>query len=111
MANLQERVQTGYPERIRSLEVRVMEMEAVLKGIADEIGDLRALLQTCVSRENEQAPRLLAGDPLGGPRLPSAEGEHAGEEVAEAEMMALIMQPDGTLKQERRYKSDYVITR
>ncbi len=112
IANVQGRTQTGYPDRIRSLELRVVEMEAVLKGIADEIEDLQTLVKSCVSRENEPAPRLLVEDPEAAPRAQSAECRDAvEEEVPLAETMVMIMQPDGTLKQERRYKSDYVVTR
>ncbi|MEN6516968.1 MAG: hypothetical protein ABFC38_02105 [Methanospirillum sp.] len=120
--------------RIGALERRVRELEAVVKGLTEEVLDLKALtLKLAKTAERHEgpapvragtgrtveppssAPTILvrprnAGklSPLpASPSRPLAVPEPAP--AIPAGEMDLIMQPDGTIKPELRHKNEYII--
>lgn len=127
----------GEDVRIGALERRVRELEAVVKGLTEEVLDLKALtLKMAKSAERPEgatavrarggraaveppapapAPTILVRprnaeklEPL--PSSPSrllASAEPAP--VVSAEEMDLIMQTDGTIKPELRRKNEYIV--
>ncbi|MEN6342218.1 MAG: hypothetical protein ABFC89_06615 [Methanospirillum sp.] len=129
---------TPIPEdaRIGALERRVRELEAVVKGLTEEVLDLKALtLKLAKTSERHEvpaphragtgrtveppssAPTILvrprnAGKlsplPASQPR-PVAVAEPAPAPALPAGEMDLIMQPDGTIKPELRRKNEYII--
>lgn len=96
-------------DRIAELESKVRELEALTRGLTDEMLDLKSIVMKLNSRveERKQAaprPSVMAASRK---EAPAAEAtKDAGKEGASMEM---IMQPDGTLKPERRTTSDYII--
>jgi hypothetical protein len=96
-------------DRIRGLETRLMTIEATLKGLNEEIHDLRSWVTKYNTAER---PILL---PTGGSSVPVAVSAEAVVSVKQAETpaaraeMELIMQPDGTLKPEKRASSRFII--
>jgi hypothetical protein len=121
--------------RIGALERRVRELEAVVKGLTEEVLDLKALtLKMAKSAERHDGPApvragsgrtieppssaptilvrprnagKLAPLPASSSRTPPAPAEPAP--AIPAGEMDLIMQPDGTIKPELRRKNEYII--
>jgi len=91
-------------DRVNELEKKVREMEALIKGLTNELLDLKSIVERMSSRMEEKRPVVtrpqgrVAVSPKGQP----GEGADEGE-------LARIMQPDGTMKEERRKDSDYII--
>jgi len=89
-------------DRVNELEKKVREMEALIKGLTNELLDLKSIVERMNSRMEEKRPPVVAR-----PRVNvSQKGEPAP--VDEGEIVR-IMQPDGTMKEERRKDSDYII--
>jgi len=122
--------------RVGTLERRVRELEAVVKGLTEEVLDLKALtLKLAKTSERHEvpappragtgrtveppssAPTILvrprnAGklSPLPAPQpRPMAVAEPTPAPALPAGEMDLIMQPDGTIKPELRHKNEYII--
>ncbi len=124
--------------RIGTLERRVRELEAVVKGLTEEVLDLKALtlkLAKTAERFEGQATTTRPGTgrasatttpPSSGPTVlvrprnaeklapmpssPSRQPPAADPAPAvSTEGMDLIMQPDGTIKPELRHKNEYII--
>jgi hypothetical protein len=120
--------------RIGTLERRVRELEAVVKGLTEEVLDLKALtLKLAKTAERHEAPGAARTGPGRTVEPPSSaptvlvRPRNAGKlaplpaftsrppAVAEpvpelpAGEMDLIMQPDGTIKPELRRKNEYII--
>lgn len=104
-------------ERVRALEGRLLQMEATLKGLHEEITDLRSAVMKYTARPEERPQIIQPEIPLSAPatrmplmapdaQVPSASVVSSPPTKAALEM---IMQPDGTLKPERRSGSGYVI--
>jgi hypothetical protein len=121
--------------RIGTLERRVRELEAVVKGLTEEVLDLKALtLKMAKTAERHDGPApvragsgrtieppssaptilvrprnvgKLAPLPASPSRPPQAPPEPAP--AIPAGEMDLIMQPDGTIKPELRRKNEYII--
>jgi uncharacterized coiled-coil protein SlyX len=91
-------------ERVNELEKKVREMEALIKGLTNELLDLKSIVERMNSRMEEKRPPVTARPP--GRVSISQRGEPAP--VDEGELVR-IMQPDGTMKEERRKDSDYII--
>ena len=106
-------------ERVTVLERKIKEMEALLKGLTDELLDLKSVAMR-LSKSEERRTEMRAMKPAsgqqstiimqkktapvqGGMRIPQPAPEK------EPEKMDMIMQPDGTLKPERRKSSDYIV--
>src|SRR5665647_432455 len=120
--------------RIGALERRVRELEAVVKGLTEEVLDLKALtLKLAKTAERHEGPSPTRAGPGRTVEPPSSSPtvlvrpRNAGkltplppspsrtQVVAEpapaipAGEMDLIMQPDGTIKPELRRKNEYII--
>jgi hypothetical protein len=98
------RVPQPVNDRVNELEKKVREMEALIKGLTNELLDLKSIVERMNSRMEEKRPPVMAR-PSGRVAV-SQKGE--GAPVDEGEL-ARIMQPDGTMKEERRKDSDYII--
>jgi len=114
----------GGGDRISSLEAKVSELEATVKALTAEMLDQKAVVDT-LSRATEarrphtvralhptQAPRPRETVERRAPPPPSNRAapspRTAWAEDTEEEM-DLIMQNDGTLRKEKREKSDYIV--
>jgi hypothetical protein len=104
-------------DRVRVLEGRLMQMEATLKGIHEEITDLRSIIDKYNARQEEPPQIALSESPLSAsparmPLMAPDAGYLPASVVTSPPARAsleMIMQPDGTLKPERRSGSGYVI--
>ncbi|HMK16150.1 MAG TPA: hypothetical protein VK450_04445 [Methanomicrobiales archaeon] len=100
------RVPQPVNDRVSELEKKVREMEALIKGLTNELLDLKSIVERMSSRMEEKRPVMtrppgrVAVSPKGQPgeAAPADEGE-----------LVRIMQPDGTMKEERRKDSDYIV--
>jgi hypothetical protein len=91
-------------ERIAELEGKVKELEALTRGLTDEMLDLKSIVMKLNTRAEE---RRVVVQPRAVPA--PAKKESAAPAEAEGASLEMIMQPDGTLKPERRTSSDYII--
>ena len=98
-------------ERISALEKKGRELEAMVKGLTDELLDLKSIvmrlnkIKEMSSQTAGQAATGAAGSTVIIPKRPPV----VKAAPAEPEKMDMIMQTDGTLKPERRKSSDYII--
>jgi uncharacterized coiled-coil protein SlyX len=94
-------------DRVNELEKKVREMEALIKGLTNELLDLKSIVERMNSRMEEKRPPVMARPPG---RLTISQRGQPGEAapVDEGELVR-IMQPDGTMKEERRKDSDYIV--
>jgi TolA-binding protein len=131
---VQPLVQPQDDNRVAALEQRVRDLEAVVKGLIEEILDMKAMTQKIYKVAEEQAPRLqqtqrsrpaaastVMVHPRNAGRLNESAPVHPEKQIiasalsrqapAEepARAMDLIMQPDGTLKHEVRTSRDYIV--
>jgi uncharacterized coiled-coil protein SlyX len=83
-------------DRVNELEKKVREMEALIKGLTNELLDLKSIVERMNSRM-ERPPGRVSVSQRGEP-APVDEGE-----------LVRIMQSDGTMKEERRKDSDYIV--
>ncbi|WP_292365973.1 MULTISPECIES: DUF7518 family protein [unclassified Methanoculleus] len=118
-------------ERLRDLERKVRELEALVKGLTEEILDVKSVAMK-LSRDVEErrkkpvvaaekkAEATLQTEPRAGaespparaaePRSPARPAEkHPATPAPEDEDLELIMQNDGTLKPEPRRTSEYIV--
>lgn len=115
-------------DRIAALEKKMREMEALVKGLTQELLDLKSVTMKMSKQTDERSRQELrrpvvqqGGQPQAAPSsAPSASGStvirpkgsrqpEAPQAPAEPEM-DLIMQPDGTMKLEpRRGDKDYIV--
>jgi uncharacterized coiled-coil protein SlyX len=98
------RMQQPVNDRVNELEKKVREMEALIKGLTNELLDLKSIVERMNSRMEEKRPPVTTRQ--AGRVSVSQRGEAAP--VNEGELVR-IMQPDGTMKEERRKDSDYII--
>jgi uncharacterized coiled-coil protein SlyX len=98
------RVPQPVNDRVSELEKKVREMEALIKGLTNELLDLKSVVERMNSRMEEKRPQVMTR--TAGRVTVSQKGE--GAPVDEGELVR-IMQPDGTMKEERRKDSDYII--
>jgi uncharacterized coiled-coil protein SlyX len=97
------RVQQPVNDRVSELEKKVREMEALIKGLTNELLDLKSVVERMTSRMEEKRPPVITRQ---AGRVSVSQKEAAP--VNEGELVR-IMQPDGTMKEERRKDSDYII--
>ena len=109
-----ESLSTATPEeRIAVLEKKVREMEAMVKGLTDELLDLKSIAMR-LNKVNEERRAELKMTRPAAPGAPSTVVVPKRPVVPQAaapepEKMEMIMQTDGTLKPERRQSSDYIV--
>jgi hypothetical protein len=114
-----DKAQQVADERIRDLENKIREMEALMKGLTEELLDLKSIVMKIHTKEEERRavvpmpPRASAPPAPVRPRsaVPPMQPQRQAQqsEVKDARELELIMQPDGTLKPERRSQSDYIV--
>jgi hypothetical protein len=107
-------------ERISALEKKVRDQDALIKGLTEEFLDLKSITMR-LNKFSEQRPEVKVNRPQ-----TAAAGGGTGTVVVakrpvpttaarvppppEPEKMEMIMQPDGTLKPEKRMvSSDYIV--
>ncbi|HOI58600.1 MULTISPECIES: hypothetical protein [unclassified Methanoculleus] len=119
-------------ERLQALERKVRDLEALVKGLMEEVLDLKSVAMK-LSRETEERRRRpvaaeerkaattlraepragaepAAPSPTAAPRTPARPVEKQPEAPApDVGEMDLIMQNDGTLKPEPRRSSEYIV--
>lgn len=91
-------------ERIEELEAKVRELEALTRGLTDEMLDLKSIVMKMVARSEERRvpPPVRTSpstNPKGAPAQQSTEGKN----------LELIMQTDGTLKPEPRTSERLIV--
>jgi len=109
---------TGVPEdRIVTLEKKVRDLDALVKGLVDEFLDFKAVAMKLARDEGERSREELKRTPVQGTASPSSAAPSESNTVirqkgtrpadvpaAPAEpTMVRIMQTDGTMKMEARY--------
>ena len=116
-------------ERLRELERKVRELEALVKGLTEEVLDLKSVTMKLsreaeerrvkqVATEGRKAGATLQAEPRAAveprvaavPREPArpTEKQRTAADRSDANM-ELIMQNDGTLKPEPRRSSEYIV--
>jgi hypothetical protein len=107
-------------DRVASLEKKMRDMEALVRGLTEELLDLKSItMRMNKAREEPRPDRSMSKAPTaaaGGqstvvvPRKPASPPQvRAPAAPVEPEKMDMIMQPDGTLKPEKRQSSDYIV--
>jgi hypothetical protein len=109
-------------ERVAALEKKMRELEALVKGLTEELLDLKSIAMRLSKASEERRaelrmPRQAAAAPAAGPQLTVQKKpaitvgapRTAPPPPPEPEKMEMIMQPDGTLKPEKRKSSDYIV--
>jgi len=94
-------------DRVNELEKKVREMEALIKGLTNELLDLKSIVERMNSRMEEKRPPVMQRQ--AGGRLTVTRGGQPEPAPAEQGEMVRIMQSDGTMKEERRKDSDYIV--
>lgn len=91
-------------ERVEELEAKVRELEALTRGLTDEMLDLKSIVMKLSARADERRVPPPIRTPIAtGQKDQPAQGR-AGEKNLE-----LIMQADGTLKPEPRTNESLII--
>jgi hypothetical protein len=118
-------------DRIAALEKKMREMEALVKGLTQELLDLKSVTMKMSKQTDERSRQELKRAPIvqqSGPQpvaAPSAAPSTGGSTVIRPKgkapeapaappepIMDMIMQPDGTMKLEpRRGDKDYIVAR
>ncbi len=94
-------------DRVTELENKVREMEALIKGLTNELLDLKSIVERLNSRMEEKRPPVMVR-PQGRTTV-TARGQPGQAPPVDEGEMARIMQQDGTMKEERRKDSDYIV--
>jgi hypothetical protein len=93
-------------ERIAELEGKVRELEALTRGLTDEMLDLKSIVMKMSTRAEER--RVVVQQRAAAPAKKEGAAPVSAEAM-EGTSLEMIMQQDGTLKPERRTSSDYII--
>lgn len=116
-------------DRIAALEKKMKEMEALVKGLTQELLDLKSVAMKMSKQTEErarqelrrapaaqqpapqqQAPAPAPAPAMGGSTVIRPKGRAAEQQAPPEPVMDWIMQPDGTMKQEpRRGDKDYIV--
>jgi hypothetical protein len=108
---------SSYEERIERLERRAAEMDALLKGLTDEMLDMKAVVMK-MKKDQRPAPVIQAVSPPAPSRNKTSrpeDSESGRESMASTpvqpprEKVTLKMQPDGTLAPVRDIGEDIII--
>jgi hypothetical protein len=92
-------------DRVNELENKVREMEALIKGLTNELLDLKSIVERMNSRMEEKRPPVMARP---GGRVTISQRGQEGAPAEEGEL-ARIMQTDGTMKEERRKEAGVIV--
>ena len=101
-------------ERVRLLERKMVDMDALVKGLTDEVLDMKAVVMK-LKKEQRPPPVIQAvAPPISRGK---AERENAGSQSEEGKAQAvpvrdritLKMQPDGTLQPEKDMGEEIII--
>lgn len=100
-------------EKIERLERRVSEMEALMKGLTDEMLDMKAVVMK-MKKDQRPAPVIQAVSPPAPSRNKAARSDEPESSVLPPvqpprEKVTLKMQPDGTLAPAREIGDDIII--
>lgn len=109
-------------ERVAVLERKMKELEALVKGLTEELLDLKSITMRLnkVNEDTRRAelrmvkPSAVAAGGAAATGMPKKPAITVGSPrtpppAPEPEKMDMIMQPDGTLKPEKRKSSDYIV--
>jgi hypothetical protein len=106
-------------ERVAVLERKLKEMEALVKGLTEELLDLKSIAMRLnkFSEERRQELKMMKpavqSDSTSGTVVMQKKGavpERAPAPAVEEKHMDMIMQPDGTMKmEERRGDNHYIV--
>jgi len=106
-------------DRVAALERKMKEMEALVKGLTEELLDLKSIAMRLnkVSEERRQELKMTkpSGPAEGAPgtvimQKKGAAPEKTAAPAREEKRMDMIMQPDGTMKmEERRGDNHYIV--
>lgn len=104
-------------ERVAALERKMKEMEALVKGLTEELLDLKSIAMRLnkFSEERRQELKMMKptaqAEPGSGTVVMQKKGATpVPEPVVEEKRMDMIMQPDGTMKmEERRGDNHYIV--
>lgn len=106
-------------ERVVALERKMKEMEALVKGLTEELLDLKSIAMRLnkFSEERRQELKMMKpavqADSTSGTVVMQKKGsvpERAAAPAVEEKHMDMIMQPDGTMKmEERRGDNHYIV--
>ncbi|MDD1646490.1 MAG: hypothetical protein LUQ03_01265 [Methanomicrobiales archaeon] len=98
----------GSADRIGELEKKVRELEALTKGLTNELLDLKSIVERMNSRMEERPrPQVVRTT---GSTVTIQPGKGGKTPLGQAEgQTAKIMQSDGTMKEEPRKDSDYIV--
>jgi hypothetical protein len=106
-------------ERVAALERKMKEMEALVKGLTEELLDLKSIAMRLnkFSEERRQELKMMKPsaqpEPGSGTVVMQKKGtapERVAAPVVEEKHMDMIMQPDGTMKmEERRGDNHYIV--
>ena len=106
-------------ERVAALERKMKEMEALVKGLTEELLDLKSIAMRLNKFSEERRQELKMMKPLAQPESGSGTvvmqkkgtaPERVAAPVVEEKHMDMIMQPDGTMKmEERRGDNHYIV--
>ena len=108
---------SSYEERIERLERRAAEMDALLKGLTDEMLDMKAVVMK-MKKDQRPAPVIQAVSPPAPSRNKTSRSDDSelGRESTVSvpvqpprEKVTLKMQPDGTLAPVRDIGEDIII--
>lgn len=113
MVTLKKVDKDGAPgDRIHEIELKIRELDAMVKGLTEEMLDQKALLENLSKMAEARVRPVQKPDP----DLPRQKAPVPREVVMKAprqpvpdENLDLIMQTDGTLKAEKRASSDYIV--
>jgi glycine cleavage system protein P-like pyridoxal-binding family len=98
---------TPEQDRITALERKMKEMEALMKGLTEELLDLKSIAMKLNKVSEERRVELKMSKPVA---QATASGGTVIMPIAEpVEKMDQIMQLDGTLKPEKRANGDYIV--
>jgi hypothetical protein len=107
-------------DRVAALEKKMKEMEALVKGLTEELLDLKSIAMRLNKFSEERRQELKMMKPTGQGDTPGSTvimqkkvggtSERAPAPVKEEKHMDMIMQPDGTMKlEERRGDNQYIV--
>lgn len=119
MAREGEGPQASQEDRLANLEKRMKETEALVKGLTDEL-DLKSIAMRLNRVSEERRPELKIAKPASGggptptvvmPKKPAPRPETvaAPPQKPVEDKMDMIMQPDGTMKLEKRRGDNHYI--
>jgi hypothetical protein len=120
MAREGEGPQASQEDRLANLEKRMKETEALVKGLTDELLDLKSIAMRLNRVSEERRPELKIAKPATGegptptvvmPKKPAPRPETVAAPPPKPaeDKMDMIMQPDGTMKLEKRRGDNHYI--